>query len=258
MSAPTPDQHGTEGGAQDGAARRRLDAIALAHTRLRAAAADLSEAEVRTAIHLPGWTRGHVLIHLADLAQAFARQASYTRKGERIEVYDGGRPTRDRRIEELHDRPADWLRDRLDEGLTALEEAWAALDAQDWERPCAYRDSPLLATQLAWWRESALHEIDLGLGRTTEELSDELSLHLVEFLRVRLPDGVRTAVAPDAIRGEATAETGSDTDADAGAVIRGTAQSLAGWLSGRPVAVLPTAGTTAAAAGGLPELKGWP
>ncbi|MFD3515422.1 maleylpyruvate isomerase N-terminal domain-containing protein [Streptomyces sp. NPDC058657] len=224
----------------------RLKEISAAHDRLRAEAAALTEEGAREAIELPGWTRGHVLIHLADLSKAFARQARYAVEGRTIEVYDGGRPTRDSRIEELHGRPVEWLRGQLDEGLTALDEAWAALGPDGWDLPCAYRNSPLFATQLAWWRESALHDVDLGAGHRSEEWSLALSSHVVSFLLPRLPQGTLLV-------GE---DTGQEwrTDGDGTTVIRGSVRALAAWISGRPHGTLPTtdAGTA------LPELNAWP
>ncbi len=205
-------------------------------------AAELTQDQARATIALPGWTRGHVLIHLADLSQAFARQARYAVKNELIEVYDGGRPTRDRRIEELHGRPVEWLTERLAEGLTALEESWAALSEDDWQRPCAYRDSPLWATRLAWWRESALHLVDLDVGRRSEQWSAELSGHVVEFLQSRLPAGTRL---------EAT-DTGQSWGE--GRAVRGNLRALAAWISGRPAERQPQA----VDGGGLPELTAWP
>ncbi|MBD3550038.1 MULTISPECIES: maleylpyruvate isomerase family mycothiol-dependent enzyme [Streptomyces] len=228
----------------------RLKEIRAAHERLRAAVAEITEEGAREAIHLPGWTRGHVLIHLADLSRAFARQARYAAEGRTIEVFDGGRPTRNRRIEELHDRPVEWLREQLDEGLTALEEAWDALGPDGWERPCEYRNSPLFATQLAWWRESELHTVDLAVGRSSEEWSTALSSHVVSFLTVRLPEGF-VLTAEDTGEEWSTAAEGATPVA-----IRGSLLSLAAWICGRPHPAVPVVDGDPAAA--LPELNAWP
>lgn len=244
----TIDYTAPEFGAVDVA--ERLKEITAAHERLRAAAAGITEEGARESIHLPGWTRGHLLIHLADLSRAFARQARYAVEGRTVEVYDGGRPTRDRRIEELHGRPVEWLRDQLAEGLTALEDAWAALGPDGWELPCAYRNSPLFATQLAWWRESELHTVDLTVGYRSEEWSGALSSHVVSFLQPRLPQGV-VLFAEDT-----GTEWSTSGDGTTPVVVRGTLRSLAAWICGRPHDVLPVADGDPAAA--LPELNAWP
>ncbi|WP_438306850.1 maleylpyruvate isomerase family mycothiol-dependent enzyme (plasmid) [Streptomyces sp. HUAS TT11] len=219
----------------------RLKEITAAHVRLRAAAA-MPERQAREPIGLPGWTRAHVLIHLADLSGAFARQARYAVQGRTIEVYDGGRPTRDRRIEELHDRPVEWLRHQLTEGLDALELAWAALGPDDWALPCSYRDSPLFATQLAWWRETELHGVDLAVGSTAEEWSLPLARHVVTFLQPRLPENVR--IVSEDTGEQWTSGPGTDT------TVTADLRTLAAWISGRPASRLPE--------GELPQLKSWP
>ncbi|NJQ16514.1 maleylpyruvate isomerase family mycothiol-dependent enzyme [Streptomyces bohaiensis] len=229
----------------------RLGEIRAAHGRLRTAVAGLTEQEAREAIHLPGWTRAHVLIHLADLSQAFARQARYAVKGETVEVYDGGRPTRDRRIEELHGRPLPWLRDQVEEGLTALEDAWQPLGPDGWELPCSYRNSPLFATQLAWWRETELHAVDLTVGHTPDAWSTALSSHVVAFLTARLPQGT-TLHAPDTDEKWAAAEAARPGETPAR--VHGSVRALAAWLSGRPHSTLPTTDADAP----LPELHAWP
>src|SRR6478735_200200 len=62
-------------------------------------AASLDDAAVAAPSELPGWTRGHVLAHLAGIANAMARQVEYSTRGERIELYDGGFEGRNRAIE---------------------------------------------------------------------------------------------------------------------------------------------------------------
>lgn len=238
------DYRGAEYGSIDMA--DRLKEIAAAQAGLCASVADMTEQGARGASELPGWTRGHVLVHLADASNAFARQARCAADGRIVEMYDGGRPARDRRIEELHDRPVQWLREQLEEGLTALQDAWAALRPDDWARPCGYRDSTLFGTQVGWWREIELHWVDLGIGRRSEDWSTALASHVVAFLQPRLPDGV-TVVAED---------TGQVwvTGTGASAVVRGGVRALAAWIAGRPHGVLPVAETGAA----LPELNAWP
>src|SRR6478752_1176141 len=62
-------------------------------------AAKLGDQDVQAASELPGWTRGHVLAHLAGIANAMARQAEFAARGESIELYDGGFEGRTRAIE---------------------------------------------------------------------------------------------------------------------------------------------------------------
>ncbi|WP_406727103.1 maleylpyruvate isomerase family mycothiol-dependent enzyme [Streptomyces sp. GD-15H] len=231
-----------------GVTAARSAEIATAHARLRADAAALDDAACRESTELPGWTRGHVLTHLGDLARAFARQARYALDGRTVEVYDGGRPGRAAAIEQGAGLAAE-LKEALEDGLTQLEEAWARLGADDWSLRCAYRDSDLLATQLCWWREVHIHHVDLGTGYRPEEWGDALGEHLVGYLLPRLPADRTTVLLS------------SDTDrrweygAGAPTTVHGGQNTLAAWLTGRSAAQLPKA---YGATDSLPDLGPWP
>ncbi|MER7003790.1 maleylpyruvate isomerase family mycothiol-dependent enzyme [Dactylosporangium sp. NPDC000555] len=224
----------------------RLAEIGTVHAWLRSAIAGLDEDGVRAPSGLPGWSRAHVLVHLGDLSRAFARQARYAQRGETIEVYDGGRPTRDKSIEENHSRDAEWLRNHAITGLDDLEDAWSALGSADWDRPCAYRDSPLIATQFAWWRESALHGVDLALDNTSEQWSPALSAHVVTYLQTRL--------GPEPGVGLVATDAGLALNPGADVVVTAPLTALAAWISGRPAAVTPSVTPP----GELPALHAWP
>lgn len=227
----------------------RLEEIAATHTELRTDAVGLDDAAVREPTDLPGWTRGHVVTHLAELAAALARQARYALDGRVVEVYDGGRPARDVAIERGARRSALELSDALQDSLTDLEQTWAELAPDDWRLRCTFRDGDLLATQLCWWREVHIHYADLGIGYAPQQWSDALGEHLVDFLSPRLPTD-RTAVL-------LATDTGRSWEFGSGAsvTIRGPQNSLAAWLAGRSAAQLPEADGPS---GQLPELGAWP
>ncbi|MFD7164765.1 maleylpyruvate isomerase family mycothiol-dependent enzyme [Streptomyces violascens] len=227
--------------------QRRLDAIAAVHKGLRARVAELDEPAMRAPTALPGWRRAHVVTHLADLAWAFARQARCTREGRVVEVYDGGRPARDTAIELGATRHADALAEALNDGLCELEQAWADLSPEDWTKPCGYRNSALLATQLCWWREVHIHSVDLDIGVSSEGWGEELCRHIIGYLLPRLP-GARTTVL---LAGDDRWEHGRG----APTTVHGTHTTLAAWLTGRPAARRPRA---YGAGDSLPELGPWP
>ncbi|WP_049564776.1 maleylpyruvate isomerase family mycothiol-dependent enzyme [Streptomyces sp. SBT349] len=232
-----------------GELRARIGEITDTHARLLADAAAIDDAAAREATGLPGWTRGHVLTHLGDLARAFARQARRAPEGRRVEVYDGGRPGRDAAIERGAPRPAAALREALEDGLTQLERAWAELTEADWSLPCAYRDSDLLATQLCWWREVHIHYADLGIGYRPEDWSDPLGRHVIGHLLPRLPADRTTVLL--------AADTGRRWEHGTGApvTVQGTQNALAAWLAGRRATRQPEAREPGTAP---PELGPWP
>jgi len=228
-----------------------LPAVATAiagHSRLRAAAGRMTERDARAASLLPGWTRGHLLTHLADVATAFARQADNARRGEVREVYAGGREGRNSSIEAGSGLPIEDLRARLEQGLSALETAWAQLTPADWQQPCGHRDQPLTGTAAAWWRESELHLVDLDVGYQAQDWSPQLSAHVIDFLLPRLPENSTVVLEPN--------DTSNRWEHGHGPTVNLTAplHILAAWISGRPDTDLPTVEHGAQ----LPELGNWP
>lgn len=63
--------------------------------------ASLDEAVVRIA----RWSRGHVMIHLANFSQAMTRQVDESLAGRLIDMYDGGRAARDARSKQAPGGP---------------------------------------------------------------------------------------------------------------------------------------------------------
>ncbi|MFB9902549.1 maleylpyruvate isomerase family mycothiol-dependent enzyme [Allokutzneria oryzae] len=172
--------------------------------------ADLAQPSV-----LPSWSRLHVLVHIANLAAAFTRQAEYALAGRSIEVYDGGAPGRAAAIEAGAARPAGEVVRGLAGATRELERVWSTVGSADWRRPVRYRDGDLAGTVLAYWRELEIHTSDLDLGYRPRDWPQELCAHLLEFLAGRLPEG---------------------------AVLSGSPRERAVWLAGRapcPVELAP-------------------
>lgn len=208
-----------------------------AHRRLAALIEDVTDAQVAEPSALPGWTRGHVLAHLANVTVGLAGQAE--NEGTKVEVYPGGRPARDAAIEADAGRSAVEHRARIDDAVARLAKAWAGV--RDWDTATFYRDGTLTGTAYALWREVEIHTRDLDLGGPVT-WSPEFCDHVVEFLSARVPDGVRLTLQADDRRwvigeGEDVTLTGSRTD-------------LVAWLAGRE----PEGQIT----GDRPELKPWP
>ncbi|WP_309113667.1 maleylpyruvate isomerase family mycothiol-dependent enzyme [Saccharothrix sp.] len=207
-----------------------------AHRRLGELVAGLTDDRVREPSVLPGWTRGHVLAHIAGVTEAMARQAE--NEGTKLEPYPGGRPARDAAIEERAGRSAAEHRTAIAAAVERLEKAWDGV--RDWSTPVAYRDGTLEDTAYAVWREIEIHTFDLGLGPVT--FSPEFCEHAVDFLAKRVPDGVQLILASPGRKW--TIGTGEPHE------LRGEATDLVVWLAGRE----PLGEVT----GTRPELNPWP
>ena len=68
-------------------ARHSLDRLAAATGRLLASASTLSDAQAREPSLLPGWSRGHVLTHIARNADGMVNLLRWARTGTQTPMY---------------------------------------------------------------------------------------------------------------------------------------------------------------------------
>ena len=204
--------------------------------------ADLDDEKARGESVLPGWTRGHVVTHIANFSEAMTRQVEEALQGRLIEVYDGGRPARDAAIEAGADRPAADLRTHLNQAVTTLLASWDKVGPTDWPLPILHRNSNLSAGLQATWRELTIHTSDLNLGITPASWSTDFCLHLLDFLRPRTPDGIHLILQSP----ETTWDNGTGQDV----TLTGPLPALTAWYAGRP--------TPSPIAGPKPDLLPWP
>ena len=210
--------------------------VITAHRRFVAAVSGLDAAGLAAPTALPGWTRGHVIAHVADAGRAFADLTETALRGELVALFPGGVDERDARIEEFAAAPG--LVDRLEDGIGRLEAAWARTEPEDWLRPVRFRNGDLAGTVFARWRETWIHLVDCAVGVTPADWPEPLAAHTIDFLWPRIPSGV-ALVATD---------TGQRWGS--GEPVSGAVRDLAAWAAGRePVG----------AVAGLPvELGPWP
>ncbi|TDD49111.1 maleylpyruvate isomerase family mycothiol-dependent enzyme [Kribbella antibiotica] len=217
--------------------------VKTAAARLTELVDGLDETTARGDSLLPGWTRGHLITHVANFSYAFTRQVEYALRGELVEVYDGGRPARNAAIDAGADRPAAVLVEDLSQAVTGLLAAWDRVGPDDWSRPISHRNSTLAHGIDATWRELEIHTSDLGLGATPDEWPATFCAHLLDFLRPRTPKGVHLVLQPS---DGPVWEDGTGEER----VLTGTLTSLTAWYAGRP--------TTTPVEGPEPELLPYP
>ena len=103
-----------------------------AHARLLESLAGFDDKEARAASNLPGWTRGHVVTHLARNADSFSGLIAAAARGELADQYPGGIRQRVDDIEAGADRSASELRADVARACRELEEAWATTTEEMW------------------------------------------------------------------------------------------------------------------------------
>ena len=182
---------------------------------------------------LAGWTRAHVVGHLARNADALTRLATWARTGVETPMY-GSREERAAEIEQSARASADVLRRELIETAGTLDAALAALDERTWRAPVRSAvGRPIPAAEIPWMRvrEVWLHAVDLDAGADVPDLPPDVVDTLLDDASGTLSskDGCPAAllVATDRDR---SWSLGPDDDP---VVVRGTAADLLGWLIGR-------------------------
>jgi maleylpyruvate isomerase len=183
---------------------------------------------------LPGWSRAHLLVHLARNADGLRNLLLSARTGTPLRMYASPR-TRIADIDAGVTRPAEVIvADALESSTRFLVEA-RAMPPQAWEANVAFSsgqpDPPVVVAQdLLEMRlqEVTLHHVDLDVDYEFDDVPERLLLGFLERFKTRRErQGVRLAVHLD----------GSDRPiiaADpAEPVVEGDAAALVAWLAGR-------------------------
>ena len=172
---------------------------------------------------LPGWSRAHVVAHLAGNARSHVHMLQGTLEGTINDQYPGGAEGRAADIEELASRPADAVV-ALHESAGQLDDLWRVADWSGLVR--TLHGGPQPAHRLPWgrWREVEVHAIDLAAGYRPQDWP-------TPFLERLLPELLaRTDLPP--LDG-----------------VSGPSYALAAWLTGRS--------TGDELSGDLPVLPEW-
>ncbi|MGV9941883.1 maleylpyruvate isomerase family mycothiol-dependent enzyme [Streptomyces sp. NPDC003401] len=203
-----------------------LASVRDATERLLTAVAALDDVSVTQPSRLPGWSRGHVLAHLARNADALVNVLQ-------------GRPmyvdaaVRDADIERDAPRPPDVQLADVRESADRFQEA-AAVSA-DWSRTVELRNGvtdSAARVPFRRWAEVELHHVDLGIGYELEDLPEEFVAREIDFLADRF--GGHADVPSTGLRSDEGGTWTTGGGAPGGPVgVRGPAADLLGWLSGR-------------------------
>ncbi len=196
---------------------------------------------------LPGWTRGHLLTHVARNADSLVNLLTWARTGVVTPQYPSWEH-READIAAGAGRPwpvlvAD-VRDSAERFTTAAE----ALGPDDWIRQLDLTTGPQPAARVPWrrLREVEVHHVDLAAGYTPADWPESFTHRLLHEVAGGLT-GVALTVRPDEIAHAIPVGAGGPPE------VRGPAAALAGWLSGRS----PGTGLVVDPPGPLPPLPDW-
>jgi maleylpyruvate isomerase len=231
--------------------QHHLQLIQAATERLLDTLAGLTDAQARQPSSLPGWSRGHLITHVARNADGMCNLLHWARTGQPTPMYrepDG----RAADIEAGSGRPAAELTRDVADSARRWDQAARQLTEQDWQADIRRRPAHPLerAINLLDGRllEVEFHHVDLDLGyRLTDSPPEVIELALAychrrygfdQTFRAELADTGQRLSFPDGTQPSLQ--------------VLGTAPNLLGWITGRGgQAELSTIG------GPLPELPAW-
>jgi maleylpyruvate isomerase len=177
---------------------------------------------------LPGWTRGHVLTHVARNADAYTNLLTWARTG----VETPGYATPAARVEGIEAGAGRPLRDQIDDIRAAHErfaDAGAAMPAEAWTFHLPSTGQSASAVPWARLREVEVHHVDLGAGYAPGDWSDAFALRLLREIVTGFPP----EAGPLVLRPFGTEHPLTIGDPAGAPVVGGPTRSIAAWLAGR-------------------------
>ncbi|MET9174756.1 maleylpyruvate isomerase family mycothiol-dependent enzyme [Streptomyces misionensis] len=200
--------------------------------RLSATAAGLSDEEVRAPSLLPGWTRAHVLTHLARSADSRGRLLASARRGVDLPQY-ADEAQRAREIEDGAGRPAAVLLDDMDTALRRFLAAAGDHPEDAWEVPVRWLGGglrPVRGVVGSMLREVEVHHTDLATGHGPDHWPAHMVAHELETTVQGLRDDPD---APPMTLVAVEERVPRVVGAGPGPRVAGPAAQLLGWLTRR-------------------------
>jgi maleylpyruvate isomerase len=212
--------------------------IKMATRRLAVTTAMLTDAEVREPSLLPGWSRGHLLTHVARNADGLRNLLVWARTGVETPMYPG-REARQEGIEAGAGRTAAELAEDVRQSAAGFAEEAAGLPASAWDVPVRGGSGPAHPAWLVLFRrlsEVEVHHADLGLGYGPADwpaafVADELELVTGQF--AERDDAPACVLQVAGTRQRVRLGPASADRTAAEVTVAGPAWSLLAWLIGR-------------------------
>ena len=206
-----------------------LDETVVATARFLGTLSDLTDEDVRAPSLLPGWTRAHVITHVARNADALCNVLHGAQAGELRAMY-ASQEQRDADVEAGAPRGAAALRADAVSACGRWVQAANEVHRDHLDAPgCRVPGGetwPAYRVGAMRWTEVEVHHADLGLGYTALEWPAAFVSHLMKRRHRELTDdGVAVRW-----RADDTGETWATGD---GPEVTGRAADLVWWLLGR-------------------------
>jgi maleylpyruvate isomerase len=214
-------------------------------THLIATAEQFDDEAVREPSLLSGWTRGHVLTHVARNADAIIRLLTWAATGVETPMY-ASETARDDEIDLGAGRSARELAADVREASERFAVQAARLNPEQWSREIAgRRGGPQPAAWLPWWRleEILIHHVDLNASYSPAHWPEtftepELALIARRFANpVFTPESPSFRVHAEDVDGGVDVEVVygicAEPDDESTPIVHGPSAALVAWLIGR-------------------------
>jgi maleylpyruvate isomerase len=195
-----------------------------------------ADADLTVQSLLPGWSRGHVLSHLARGSDALAATMAGTLRGELVPLYPNGDDDRARDIEAGAGQPAARILADVHAATERLDRVFSAVrDAESWDRVAdrGLSNAELLVSR---WCEVEVHRVDVGLAAPAQWPTGFVARLLPEAiagLADRIREPVQLEISGDAVT---TVEPATGDGAHL-VIVRGEPAEVLAWLLGREAAL---------------------
>jgi uncharacterized protein (TIGR03083 family) len=193
----------------------------------------LSDQEYRAPCRLPGWTRAHLIAHVAANADALNNLVGWARTGVATPMYSSP-DERAAGIAKGQSTPTHELRDWLTGSQAELDDRMAELTEAQWRATVTTAQGrDVSASEIPWLRarEVCVHSTDLDAGFSFEELGHDFLVALADDVVAKRSTGPGPALELAAT--EANLGWTVPGDGPEHAVL-GTTAELVAYLTGRP------------------------
>jgi maleylpyruvate isomerase len=237
-------------------ASHSLDRLAAATERLLATATALSDAQAREPSLLPGWSRGHVLTHIARNADGMVNLLHWARAGTQTPMYTSVQ-SRAADIEAGAGRPAAGLAADVRDSAAGFAASAASMPDDAWTAQVRALNGPpfpalgVLERRLS---EVEIHHVDVAAGYSPGDWPEDFVSEALP--RVAESFAGRDDVPPCVAWADGAKDSfrlGPEQAGPPSAIIRGQPADLLAWLLGRG----DGARLTLARGDALPELPPW-
>ena len=200
---------------------------------------------------LPGWTRAHLLSHVAANAAALGNLVTWARTGVVTPMYTSP----EQRVADIAAGaalPASELVDRFERTAAELDDGWDRLTDDQWAAEVVTAQGRTVAASETPWmraREAMVHAVDLDGGVGFADLPSDLCAALVtDIVEKRSTGGNPALIIVPTDAGERWWVHGDQDPVP----VHGPLAQLTAWLAGRPSHDLATTD-----GGPLPLLPSW-